>query len=141
MPRMSRPSTLTAAVDRIRNGIPHEIAIPEFLDTFYLSDDANERASMLHDEPPLSGDVRVDALAGAICEYLTKRYELPVMPRWASDPARVLEEPWFTTESNDDGMREYLTFSSPAEFVHHNIFTEALPLRRASQHARRGGRR
>jgi hypothetical protein len=30
-----------------------------------------------------------------------------------------------------DGMREYLTFSSPAEFASRNIFTEERPLRRA----------
>jgi hypothetical protein len=28
-------------------------------------------------------------------------------------------------------MREYLTFSSPAEFASRNIFTEERPLRRA----------
>jgi hypothetical protein len=31
----------------------------------------------------------------------------------------------------DDGFREYLTFSSPAEFASRNIFTEERPLRRA----------
>jgi hypothetical protein len=30
-----------------------------------------------------------------------------------------------------DGMREYLTFASPAEFASRNVFTEELPLRRA----------
>ena len=30
-----------------------------------------------------------------------------------------------------DGMREYLTFTSPGEFASRNIFTEERPLRRA----------
>jgi hypothetical protein len=137
---MSRPDTLSAAVDRIRKGVPREIAIPEFLDTFYLAH-GDERAAMMADEPPVTGDARFDALMGAICEYLTKRYELPAMARWVSDPVRFLDEPWFTSQSDDDGLREYLTFSTPAEFLHHNIFTEATPLRRASSHARQGGRR
>jgi hypothetical protein len=112
---MTRPATLAAAVDRIRGGVHYSVAIPEFLDTFYLSDDADERVALMRDEPPLTGDARLDALAGAICEYLTKRYELPVMAKWPADPVRVLAEPWFTTQSDDPGMREYLTFSSPAD--------------------------
>jgi hypothetical protein len=36
-----------------------------------------------------------------------------------------------TREFLSDAMREYLTFSSPAEFASRNIFTEERPLRRA----------
>ncbi len=55
------------------------------------------------------------------------------MPHWVAGPTRFLTEPWFTNAAGDDAMREYLAFTSPAEFRHHNIFTEAQPLRRATQ--------
>jgi hypothetical protein len=42
-----------------------------------------------------------------------------------------LPHAWHTTQFADDGMREYLTFASPAEFASRNIFTEEQPLRRA----------
>ena len=45
---------------------------------------------------------------------------------------RTLDEPWHTTSSRAPAMIEYLTFASPAEFRHRNIFTEERLLRRAS---------
>jgi hypothetical protein len=79
----------------------------------------------------LTGDGRLDALVGAIAEYLAKQRRLGRVPPWVCDPARRLDEPWFTTASSSAAMREYLTFSSPAEFASRNIFTEETPLRRA----------
>ena len=133
---MSLPPTLSAAVDRISDGVPSTKAIPEFLDAFYRERDPSVRAAMLDEEPCLTGDRRIDALAGAICEYLSKRYELASIPGWASGAPRFLGSPWFTTDNASDGMREFLTFSSPAEFARRNIFTDKEPLRRASQHHR-----
>jgi hypothetical protein len=131
---MARPSTLSVAAERIRDGVPQSIAIPEFLDTFYTEENPDLRAAMLSSEPDSTGNERLDALMGAICEYLMKQYRLPgAMPQWASGPMRVLSKPWFTTGSGSDAMKEFLAISSPAEFRHHNIFTEAAPLRRASQ--------
>ena len=127
---MSRPHTLGEAAARILAGTNPSIAICEFADTFYASAD---REPMLADEPPLTGDRRLDALLGGIAEYLGKRCELAGIPAWCSDGCRFLGEPWHTTASDGDGMREYLTHASPAEFASRNIFTEALPLRRASQ--------
>ncbi len=134
---MSRPDTLSSAAERIRRGVAPSVAIPEFLDMFY-GHETEARMLMLRDEPPPTGDARVDALMGAVCEYLAKRYGLAGVPGWASGADRFLAEPWFTTESADPGAREYLTFASPAEFSRRNIFTEAVPLRRASQAPRRG---
>jgi hypothetical protein len=56
---------------------------------------------------------------------------LPHVPDWAYSPRRYLDRAWHASEIADDGMREYLTFSSPAEFASRNIFTEERPLRRA----------
>ena len=129
---MTRPNTLSEAAGRIAGGVPAEIAIAEFLNIFYLAP-PSKRLAALEDEPARTCDDRTDALLGAICEYLAKRYGLPVVPGWAGEPCCFLHDPWFTTASAAKGMREFLTFSSPAEFSHRNIFTEAQPLRRASE--------
>ena len=81
--------------------------------------------------PQATGDQRLDALAGAIAEYLARQYALPAIPEWVFEPDRYLERAWHVSPFNDDAMREYLTFASPAEFRSRNIFTEERPLRRA----------
>lgn len=129
-----RPNTLAEAVDRIVTGEETDFALAEFIDTFLMASDDRARLASLEDEPKLSGDRRLDALAGAIAEYLAKQYRLGHVPRWAGGPHRRLDEPWFTTSSNNPAMREYLAYTSPAEFRSRNIFTEERPLRRARSH-------
>ena len=125
-----RPNTLAEAIDRIQSGQPFEKAFPEFLDSFYLARDDRSRAAMLRDEPVRMG-AHDDALMGAVAEYLAHQYALSDVPAWAFAPSRYLDRPWHTSRFADDGMREYLTFASPAEFASRNIFTEERPLRRA----------
>lgn len=125
-----RPNTLAEATTRINSGEPLEKTLPEFLDAFYLAPDDVRRAEMLRDEPPIVG-TREDALMGAVAEYLAHEYSLPQTPAWAYGPVRYLDRAWHTTPFDDDAMREYLTFCSPAEFASRNIFTEERPLRRA----------
>src|SRR5579864_1206451 len=125
------PNTLAEAVERIQAGTPRDVALGEFVDTFDLAPTAPARFSTIEQEPVLTGDRRLDALVGAIAEYLAKQRRLGRVPSWVCDPARRLEEPWFTTASPSPGMREYLTFASPAEFASRNILTEERPLRRA----------
>ncbi len=137
---MTRPSTLAEAARRIVGGTSPAIAIPEFVDAFNYAASARERLNMLMDEPPFTGDARHDALFGAIGEYLAKQNRLGHVPAWVSGPGRILDEPWFTTSLDSPAMREYLVHSSPAEFIHHQIFTEAMPLRRASDQVRDRGR-
>ena len=129
-----RPATLSQAVDLIIAGAPREATLAEFLDTFYLAPTAEQQLACLCDEPRLTGDARLDALAGAIAEYLAKQYRLASVPAWAFEPGRYLDRPWHTAPFADPGMREYLTFASPAEFRSRNIFTEERPLRRARSH-------
>jgi hypothetical protein len=127
-----RPSTLSQAYERIVAGVSHERAFAEFLDTFYTLPDAEAQSKALADEPPLTGDARLDALAGAAAEYLAKKYRAEV-PAWTRALQRYLHDPWFTTEAPGPGINEFLWHSSPAEFRSRNIFTEARPFRRASQ--------
>ena len=126
-----RPATLKEAIERIASGEPREKAVPEFLDTFYLTVDADARHAMLDDTPPPTGDARLDALAAAIADYLSRQYKLPRVPDWVFEPHRILDEPWHVSPFDSPGMREYLTYASPAEFRSRNIFTEERPLRRA----------
>jgi len=126
-----RPNTLADAVESIRTGSPRDIVLAEFVDTFDLAGTDQDRYASIEREPRLTGDGRLDALVGAIAEYLAKQRRLGRVPPWISDPARRLESPWFTVADPSDAMREYLTFSSPVEFASRNIFTEERPLRRA----------
>jgi hypothetical protein len=126
-----RPGTLAEAVEFIQAGSPRDLVLAEFVDTFDGAATDRERYASIEREPNLTGDARLEALVGAIAEYLAKQRRLGRVPPWVCDPARRLDEPWFTTASRSAAMREYLTFSSPAEFASRNIFTEERPLRRA----------
>ena len=126
-----RPNTLAEAIERIRAGEPQDIALAEFLDTFYSAPDPDTQYASIEQEPARMADQRLNALAGAIAEYLAKQYRLRCVPKWVSQPWRRLDEPWFTTSSIEPAMREYLAYASPAEFRSRNIFTEERPLRRA----------
>jgi hypothetical protein len=125
------PNTLAEAVEMIEAGSARDIVLAEFVDTFDLAKTDRDRYASIEREPKLTGDDRLDALVGAIAEYLAKQRRLGRVPHWVSDPARRLTSPWFTSASPTDAMREYLTFASPAEFASRNIFTEERPLRRA----------
>ena len=126
-----RPNTLAEAVESIQSGSPRDVVLAEFVDTFDLAKTNDDRYASIEREPELTGDKRLDALVGAIAEYLAKQRRLGRIPHWVCDPARRLDRPWFTVADPTDAMREYLTFSSPAEFASRNIFTEERPLRRA----------
>jgi hypothetical protein len=126
-----RPATLAQTAERIASGQSLDKALPEFLDEFYLAAAPERQTSMLVEEPPLTGDARVDGLLGAVAEYLAHQFDLPKVPAWAYSPVRYLDRAWHASSMTDDGFREYLTFASPAEFASRNIFTEERPLRRA----------
>ena len=126
-----RPNTLAEAVQTIQAGSAREAVLAEFVDTFDLAQTDQDRYASIEEEPKLTGDDRLDALVGAVAEYLAKQRRLGRVPHWVCDPARRLDKPWFTATNPSDAMREYLTFSSPAEFASRNIFTEERPLRRA----------
>ena len=95
-----RPSTLAEAIERIEAGEPQDIALAEFVDSFLLAPDDDARYASIAQGPQRSRDDRLNALAGAIAEYLAKHYRLMRVPGWTSEPWRRLEEPWFTTSSS-----------------------------------------
>ncbi len=126
-----RPNTLADAVERIQAGAARDVVLAEFVDAFDVAKTDQDRYASIEREPSLTGDARLDALIGAIAEYLAKQRRLGRVPSWVCNPARRLASPWFTATSPSPAMREYLTFCSPAEFASRNIFTEERPLRRA----------
>jgi hypothetical protein len=126
-----RPKTLAEAVEGIQMGGPQDVALAEFVDTFDLAATSEARYMTIAEEPVLTNDKRLDALVGAIAEYLAKQHKLGRVPSWAYAPSRCLDYPWHTCDFANDAMREYLTFASPGEFSWRNIFTEERPLRRA----------
>jgi hypothetical protein len=126
-----RPNTLAEAVDRIHLGASLDVTLVEFVDTFDLAPTTAARYMTIAEEPILTNDKRLDALVGAIAEYLAKQHKLGRVPSWVSGPACYLDRPWHTCPFENDAMREYLTFASPGEFSSRNIFTEERPLRRA----------
>jgi hypothetical protein len=126
-----RPQTLPEAVERIQSGVSMDVALAEFVDTFDLAPTIDAKYLTIEQEPPLTQNAKLDALVGAIAEYLAKNRRLGRVPPWVGEDARYLDQPWHTCRFEDAGMREYLTFSSPAEFASRNIFTEERPLRRA----------
>jgi hypothetical protein len=128
-----RPATLAEAIKRIVDGTPQEKALPEFLDTFYLASTPERQLAAISDRPAHTRDRHLDAFVGAMAEYLARQYQLPAIPEWAFEPHRFLDHAWHVSQLDDPGMREYLTFASPAEFRSRNIFTEERPLRRARQ--------
>src|SRR4029079_6254256 len=102
-----RPNTLSEAVERSVCEAAPGMALAEFVDTFLLAPDDQARFASTEAEPALTGDARLDALAAAVAEYLAKQYRLGRVPTWVSAPCRRLAEPWFTTSSSHDIMREY----------------------------------
>ena len=126
-----RPNTLADAVESIQAGSAQDVVLAEFVDTFDLARTNEDRYASIEREPKLTGGVRLDALVGAMAEYLAKQRRLGRVPHWVCDPARRLDQPWFTVVNPTDAMREFLSFSSPAEFASRTIFTEERPLRRA----------
>jgi hypothetical protein len=122
-----RPATLAEAIKRIVDGTPQEKALPEFLDTFYLAPTAEQQLGTISERPVLTGDPHLDSFAGAAAEYLARQYDLPAIPDWVFEPTRFLDRAWHVSQLDSPGMREYLTFASPAEFRSRNIFTEERP--------------
>jgi hypothetical protein len=118
-----------SALEYVQAGWTLDQAFAELLDAFFLAPNAEMQLAVLSEAPPPTGDPRLDALAGAVAEYLAKQHRLPRVPAWASDRSRYLDHPWHMCAFDDHGMREYLTFTSPGEFRSHNIFTEERPLR------------
>lgn len=99
----------------------------EFLDEFYIAQDAEIRQKMLDAEPPLEGHDRHDAYYAAVAEHLARRYRLPV-PDWTDDRSRFLKRPFFPCGL--ESLKATLLKESPVAFRRRMIFVGADPLYR-----------
>ena len=128
-----RPRTLAEIANRFDEK-PFSDLVAEFLDEFYKEETKDQAYAMVLSEPRLITPEIVaetaNAELAAIAEYLISQYHLGAIPGWIRQPERILKEPLFTTISDSPEMKEYLIHASPAEFVNHNIFTDAEPLQR-----------
>ena len=97
----------------------------ELLDEFYV--EAERRAAMLIDEPPISGDDRANAYYAAVAEHLALKYRLSVPP-WTADSRRFLNRPFFP--AGLESLKATLLMESPVAFRRRMIFVDADPLYR-----------
>ena len=110
-----RPNTLADAVEKIQAGSAWDIILAEFVDTFDAAATDQDRYASIEREPKVTGDARLDALVGAVAEYLAKQRRLGRVPHWVSSPARRLSSPWFTTETMWVGFRVVRPLRTPTQ--------------------------
>ena|SRR6516162_7929453 len=123
------PKTLAEAVTwAIKDHDVLAIMVDEFLDAFYEASRV-DRAAMIADEPPRTGEERPDAYVGAVAEHLARRWQLPI-PKWAASDDRDVSEPWFMGKMGI-GLSPLFLVESPIAFRRRRIFIETEPLRRA----------
>jgi hypothetical protein len=104
----------------------------EFLDEFYVERDAQARAQMLAEEPPLAANVHANAYLGAVAEHLARREGLAT-PAWTEHKHRFLHRPYFP--SGLESLKATLLVESPAAFRRRMIFVGAEPLYRPRKDA------
>ena len=99
----------------------------EFLDEFYLEPDADARAAMLADEPPLVAYERGNAYLAAVAEHLALHHHLPI-PEWTQAKCRFLKRPYYPCGL--ESLKATLLVESPPAFRRRLIFVGADPLYR-----------
>ena len=101
-----RPITLAETGSRIGSGEPAEKALAEFLDEFYGATSIIHAQSMLQEAPPPTGIDHVDALLGAVADYLSMQYLRQPGPGWSQEALRFLDRPFFTTPIDSDAAAQ-----------------------------------
>src|SRR6266404_2648485 len=122
-----RPNTLADAVERIRAGSARDAVLAEFVDTFDLAKTDWDRYASIEREPELTGDNQLDALVGAIAEYLAKQRRLGRVPKWVSNPSRRLASPWFTTASPSTDPRPRARARSANDLPNITVTVTSIP--------------
>ena len=120
-----RPATLREAVRRVKDGEQgFDVAIREFLDTFYSSP---ERRNETISQRPEKIDPLRDAYAAAVAEHLANVYSLEV-PHWTEEQGNDLHRPFFA--GGLDSLRGVLFAESPTAFRRRLIFVSKNALSR-----------
>ena len=129
-----RPGSLRQAAAQGRELGDRDALLREFLDAFYIEADADRRAAMLAEEPPLREDDWANAYYAAVAEHLAMKNGLPV-PGWTGNRARFLKRPFFP--SGLESLKAILLVESPTAFRRRMIFVDADPLYRPRRDAPR----
>lgn len=121
----SRPGSLRAVAERTLAGGRYDPLLREFLDDFYVVDDAAREAALAA-EPATLSPVH-DAYLAAVAEHLALRFRLTV-PSWTEEPSRFLPAPFFA--GGMEGLKALLLAESPLAFRRRLIFVSADALSR-----------
>lgn len=92
----------------------------EFVQEFE-AEPPHQRQALLTGRPEPTGDVRWDALLGALAEHLAFHHDL-ACPDWAEEPDRFLDQWWFPV--NTAFRRAAALAHAPAAFVRRGVFVE-----------------
>lgn len=123
---MRRRLTLAEAVAA---GGDAGLALSQFLDDFRRSGDG--RASMIAEEPPLTGDAELDARVAATAEALANEAGIEA-PGWVREESRHLRGgPHWAYLPDRADARAYLLETTPTEFASRGLFTGPDVLSRA----------
>jgi transcriptional regulator with XRE-family HTH domain len=77
------------------------------------------RISLLHEDPPPTGDARFDAALAGTAEFFAREGLIPA-PSWVEGPKRFVEPWWFVTSK--PAFEAYTLAHTPAVFARHGVF-------------------
>lgn len=77
------------------------------------------KISLLHEEPPTTGDARFDAALAGTAEFFAREGNIPA-PLWVDEPSRFVEPWWFATSK--PAFEAYTLAHTPAVFARHGVF-------------------
>lgn len=77
------------------------------------------KISLLHEEPPTTGDARFDAALAGTAEFFAREGNISA-PRWVNEPSRFVEPWWFATSK--PAFEAYTLAHTPAVFARHGVF-------------------
>ena len=86
-----RSAGLAQIIREVQDGVPSDAAIGAFVDAFDLAPTDEARFALLEQKPALTNDRRLNAVIGAIAEYLAKQHRLGRVPVWTSESVRYLD--------------------------------------------------
>ena len=107
----------TARALRAGSADPVRLVV-QFADDFRAAP-PHERAPLVAEAPPTTGDGRLDALLAGVVEHLCHLLYVEA-PAWVDEPSRFLDEWWFVAGLHD--LRALALVESPAGLRRRGVF-------------------
>ena len=115
--RFARPRSLHEVARRAANGEQgFDIALREFLDSYYANPEQREAAIRQQPQPL---DALHDAYIAAVAEHLARSYHLEI-PAWAEHQGMDLTQPFFAGKL--ESLKARLAVESPTAFRRRMLF-------------------